>query len=57
MLLLSRALIVGVFLHRRCSLAGPTTKVSVQKPSEALARLLGEGVGATKFRVMALTGL
>ena len=39
MLLPSRALAVGVFLHRRCSLAGPTTKVSIQKPSGALALL------------------
>ena len=38
MLLPNRALAVGVFLHTRCSLVRPTTRVSIQKPTEALAR-------------------
>ena len=41
MLLPSRALVVSVFLHRRCSLAESTIKVSIQKPSGALAQGFG----------------
>ena len=41
MLLLSRALVVGNFLHKWCSLAGPFTKVSIQKPSGASAGFQG----------------